>query len=92
VDIKIIDEDKCINLLCSFPNSFDRLVVAIGSDKNTLVLEEIVSSLLLEEMRRKNMEGSTKYALIVRGQLIDRDKGRLSGRKFKSKNRSKSTV
>jgi hypothetical protein len=38
------------------------------------------------------MEGSTKDALVVRGRPIDRDKGRFSGRKFKSKGRSKSLV
>jgi hypothetical protein len=36
-------------------------------------------------MRRKNMEGSTKYDLVVRAQPVDRDKGKFSGRKFKSK-------
>jgi hypothetical protein len=35
----------------------------IGSNSTTLVLEDVVASLLSEEMRRKNMEGSTKDAL-----------------------------
>jgi hypothetical protein len=38
------------------------------------------------------MEGSTKDSLVVRGQLIDRDKGILFGRNFKSKRRSKSSI
>jgi hypothetical protein len=38
------------------------------------------------------MEGSTKDALVVRGRLIDRDKGIFSSRNFKSKGRSKSPV
>jgi hypothetical protein len=82
VDIKITDEDKCISLLCSFPDSCDSLVMAIGSSKTTLALEDVVTSLLLEEMRRKNMEGSTKDALLVRGQSVDRDKGIFFGRNF----------
>ena len=57
VDIKILDEDKCINLLCSLPNSWDSLVIAIGSNTTTLNFYDIVSALLLEEMRWRNMEG-----------------------------------
>jgi hypothetical protein len=92
VDIKITDEEKCISLLCSLPDSWDSLVVVIGSNTTTLALEDVVASLLSEEIRRKNMEGSTKDALVVRGRPVDRDKGRLSGRKFKSKGRSNSQV
>jgi hypothetical protein len=73
VDIKITDEEMCINLLCSLPHSWDSLVVAIGSNTTTLDLEDVVSSLLSEEMRRKNMEGSTKYALVVRCRPKDRE-------------------
>jgi hypothetical protein len=51
IDIKISDEDKCISLLCSLPDLWDSLVVAIGSNTNSLKFEEVVSSLLLEEMR-----------------------------------------
>jgi hypothetical protein len=57
IEIKISDEDKCIILLCSLPDSWDSLVVAIGSNTTSLKFDEVVSSLLLEEMRRKNMEG-----------------------------------
>jgi len=38
------------------------------------------------------MEGSTKDNLMVRGQSIDRDKFKFSGRKHKSKGRSKALV
>ena len=51
VDIKISDEYKCISFLCSLPDSWDSLVFAIGINKTTLNFDEIVSSLLLEEMR-----------------------------------------
>ena len=51
IDIKISYEDKCIILLCSLPNSRDIQVVAIGSNKATLNFDEIVSTLLSEEIR-----------------------------------------
>jgi hypothetical protein len=67
MDIKITKDEKCIILLCCFPDSWDSLFVAIGSNTTTLALEYLGASLLSEEMRRKNMEGSTKDALVVRG-------------------------
>ena len=67
VDIKISDEDKCISLLCSLPDSWDSLVIVIGSNTSTLNFDDIVSSLLLEEMRRRNMEGQNGDALSIRG-------------------------
>jgi hypothetical protein len=51
VEIKILDEDKCISLLCYLPDSCDSLVVAIGSNTTSLKFDEVVSSLLSEEMR-----------------------------------------
>ena len=51
VEIKISNEDKCISLLCSLPDSWDSLVVAMGSNKTSLKLDEVVSSLLSKEMR-----------------------------------------
>jgi hypothetical protein len=78
MDIKITKEDKCIILLCSLPDSWDRLVMAIRSNSTTLMLEDVVSSLISEEMRQKNMKGLTKDALMVRGRLVNRGKGKFS--------------
>jgi hypothetical protein len=74
VDIKITEEEKCISLLCSFLDTWDKLFMAIGSNSTTLALEDVVASLLLEEMRSNNMEGSTKDALVMRGRPVDKDK------------------
>eukprot|EP00253_Pinus_taeda_P013414 PITA_13414 len=65
VDIKISDEDKCISLLCSLPDSWDSLVVAIGSNVTALQFDEIVSSLLSKEMQQKNTESHNGDALSV---------------------------
>eukprot|EP00253_Pinus_taeda_P026116 PITA_26116 len=65
VDIKISDEDKCIILLCSLPDSWDSLVIAIGSNVIALQFDEIVSALLMEEMRWKNMDNQNGDALFV---------------------------
>ena len=65
VDIKISDEGKCISLLCSLPDSWDSLVIAIGSNATALQFDEIVSSLLMEEMRWKAMESQNGDALSV---------------------------
>ena len=66
--------------------------MVIWSNTTTLVVGDIVSSLLSQEMRRKNMEGLTKDALVVRGRPIDRDNGNFSNRNSNSKGRSKSLV
>eukprot|EP00253_Pinus_taeda_P015532 PITA_15532 len=60
VYIKILDEDKCISLLCSLPDLWDSLVIAIGRNANAFHFDEIVSSLLTEEMIRKNMESQNE--------------------------------
>jgi hypothetical protein len=54
------EEDHCMTLLCSFPNSWDNLVMAIGSTVKTLVLHEVVASLFSEEMRKKSSETTSK--------------------------------
>jgi hypothetical protein len=52
INIMIAEEDKCITLLCSLPDSWDNMVVAIGSTtQSTLKYEDVVASLLSEEMR-----------------------------------------
>ena len=84
VYIKILDEDKCISLLCSLPNSWDSLVIAIGSNATALQFDEIVSALLTEEMRRKNMDNRNGDALSVRGWSQNRNKNKSSSGRSKS--------
>eukprot|EP00253_Pinus_taeda_P029973 PITA_29973 len=72
IDIKISTEDKCISLVCSLPDSWDSLVIAIGSNTTALQFDEIVSSLLMEDMRWKNM-GYKIWNLVIRKVLYRQD-------------------
>ena len=85
------EEFKCITLLCSLPDPWDNLIVAIGSaSQATLKFDEIVSSLLSEEMRWKTMDNHSMDALSVRGRPQERNKNKGSEGRSKSKGRSKS--
>ena len=90
IDIKISNEDKCISLFFSLPDSWDSLVIAIGSNTTTLNFDDIVSALLSEEMRWRNMEGQNGDALSVRGRSQNINKNMFSSERSKSTGRSKS--
>jgi hypothetical protein len=91
VNITIAEEDDCITLLCSLLDSWNNLVVAIGSTTQyTLKYEDVVSSLLSEEMGWKSMDSHSTNALFVRGRTQDRNFGKPSGWRSKSIGRSKS--
>jgi hypothetical protein len=91
INITIAEEDKCITLLCSLPDSWDNMVVATGSTtQSTLKYEDVVSSLLSEEMRCKIMDSHNTDALFVRGCTQDRNLGKPLGGGSKYTGRSKS--
>jgi hypothetical protein len=91
VNIMIREEDKCITLLCSLSDSWDNLVVTIGiTTQSTLKYEDVVASLLSEEMRQKSMDSQSTDDLFVRGPTQDKNPGKSSGGRSKSKGRSKS--
>ena len=75
-EIKILDEDKCIGLMFSLLDLWESLVVAIGSNTTTLNFDEVVSSLLSDEMRHKNMEGRRTNALFARGCSQERNRSK----------------
>ena len=58
VGVQMDEEDYCITLLCSFPNSWDNLVMAIGSTIKALVLDEIMVSLVSMEVRQNNSKST----------------------------------
>ena len=89
IGIKISYDDKFISLLCSLPYSWDSIVVEIGRNTTNLKFDEIVSSLLSEEMRRKNMESQNGDSLFVRGWSQNKQKNKSWGGISKSRGRSK---
>ena len=64
--------------------------MAIGSNTTTLKFDEVVSSLLSEDIRRKNMEGQSKNTLFARGHSQERNRSKFSSGISKTKGRSKS--
>lgn len=87
IEIRITKEEKWISLLCSFLDSWDSLVMAIGRNNTTLNLDSVVAVLLLKEMRWKNMDGSNPKQLWVRSQSINRkkDKPSIGSKKVRGK-------
>jgi hypothetical protein len=80
VDINHVEEDTCITLLCYFPDSWDNLFVEIGSTTTSaLMYEDVVSSLLLEKMRRKSMDSYRTNALFLIGCPQDRNENKTRG-------------
>ena len=80
-----------MTLLCSLPDSWDHLVMALGNTIITFRMDDVVSALLSEEMRRKSLD-SAKEALVVRGRSNDKGKqnDNKSGKgRYKSHGKSK---
>jgi hypothetical protein len=45
------EEDRCMTLLCSLPDSQNNLILVIGSTVNTLVFDEVMVALFSKEVR-----------------------------------------
>lgn len=84
--VKLEEEDHCYTLLCSLPDSWDHLVMALGSTLVTFKMDDVVSSLLSEEMSRK-ASISEKEGLAIRGRSTER--GKKNDNKSDNKGRSK---
>ena len=77
VHVKIDKEDKVMILLSSLLESYDHIVTTMLYGKETLILEEVTSTLLSNEIRkRQNQEGQTGSGLVVTGR-----KGRREAKK-----------
>jgi len=58
VDVKINEEDKALILLSSLPGSYVHIVTTILYDKETLILEEVTSTLLSNEIKKNQIKRS----------------------------------
>ncbi|KAL4284674.1 hypothetical protein GQ457_16G014350 [Hibiscus cannabinus] len=96
LDVKIEDEDKAMILLCSLPPSYEHMVTTLTYGKETINVEEIITTLLAHNQRKQNA-GKSFHAddLYVKG---NQDRGRKlenegSGRRnSRSKSRGKKMI
>jgi len=68
VDVKIDEEDKALILLSSLIRSYDHIITTMLCGKKTLILEEITSTLLSNEIRKMpSQEEKIGSGLVVTG-------------------------
>ena len=66
VDVKIDEEDKALILLSSLSQSYDYIITTILYGKKTLILEEVTSTLLSNEIRKiPNQEEQLRSGFVV---------------------------
>jgi len=53
IDVKIDEEDKALILLSFLLESYDHIITTILYGKETLILEEVTSTLLSNEIRKR---------------------------------------
>ncbi|KAK8951459.1 hypothetical protein KSP39_PZI004612 [Platanthera zijinensis] len=88
MDVKVEEEDQALILLSSLPKSYDHLVTTILYGKDTLKMEEVMTTLLSNETRSKP-DPSTSEGLFVKNKEPVRGRSRDRGKKF-NRSRSKS--
>lgn len=86
VDVKIEEEDQALLLLTSLPDSYENIITTILYGKNTLKMEEVESTLLSHEKRRK-ADDSQDSVFVAHGK---NQRGRMTARGSSGHSRSKS--
>ena len=86
VDVKIEEEDQALLLLTSLPDSYENIITTILYGKDTLKMDEVESTLLSHE-KRKKADDSQGSVFVAHGQ---NQRGRSTARGFSGHSRSKS--
>ncbi|GKB02940.1 hypothetical protein Tco_0831029, partial [Tanacetum coccineum] len=81
IDVKIDDEDQALMLLTSLPSSYDNFVETLFYGRETLTLEDVLSSLNSRELKKRIDAKDDSDGLYVRGRTDHRgNQGRGSSR------------
>ena len=94
VGVNFDDEVRSLLILCSLPESWDYLVMAVSnsaSGSSTLKFDGVIGVVLSEEMRQKSTGQTSRNALTAEARGRQRERGKSPGNRWKSrKGRSKS--
>eukprot|EP00795_Rhopilema_esculentum_P014459 gene14460-biopygen4243 len=86
VGAQVSEEDQVATLLCSLPDSYNNLIVALESRADQLTLEFIIARLLHEE--RKRSEVSSDLGIAMEKALVTtKEMSRVAGQQVKSTNK-----
>jgi hypothetical protein len=79
VKVEFDDEVRALLILCSFPESWNDLVMVVSNfvfGSNTLKFDDVVGVILSEEMRRKSTGKTLGNALNMENKRRQKDKGK----------------
>nr|GEY55423.1 retrovirus-related Pol polyprotein from transposon TNT 1-94 [Tanacetum cinerariifolium] len=66
IEVDIDDEDQVLMLLTSFPSSYDNIVETLLYVRESLTLEDVMSSLNLRELKKRTYAKDDGYGLFVK--------------------------